>query len=312
MLIRGFVSTLRILATHMRFIRDSGGHGISKIGTGLERTFPTPKQRKILQHFPSPRFSIECLHAFDLYPTLAFSKSDQGQDLMAILIYQNLPEVSREFWSARREHVAEKTGDFRSSTFCEFGASDGYTFSNTFMLEKVFGWTGLLIEPNRTFHRELSRNRSSKLSYDVVGGKEIDVVFEGDTENPFLSSVRTSESCCEELAPIKSPLSGKTQEVLRSKPLEKILTEFDMENIFFLSMDVEGMELEILRSGFLDNWIFAFVTVETNGRNDESDIFSIMEEAGYIRLSGVSYITGGDAWFVHNKIMKHLPETLVQ
>lgn len=70
------------------------------------------------------------------------------------------------------------------------------------------------------------------------------------------------------------------------------------------------MELDILRSGFLDNWNFGFVTVETNGRNDESDIFSIMEEAGYIRSSGVSSIRGDDAWFVNNKIMKHLPETL--
>lgn len=92
------------------------------------------------------------------------------------------------------------------------------------MLEKFFGWTGLLIEPNSIFHRELSRNRSSKLSHDVVGGKEIDVVFWGDTENPLLSSVRTSDSFCEELASTKSPLSGKTSQVLRARPLEIILT----------------------------------------------------------------------------------------
>ena len=230
---------------------------------------------------------------------------------MAILIWQNLPEDARGFWEVVDE-TWQKTSPLGTAIFCEFGASDGYTFSNTFMLEKVFGWTGLLIEPNSTFHNELSRNRNSKISTKVVGEKEMDIVFECDTENPFLSYIRTPDSRCSEQSAAKSTFSSGTPQILRAKSLQQILTEFDMGNIFFLGIDVEGMELDILRSGFLENWSFGFVTVETNGRNNESDIFSIMEDSGYIRLAGISDLTGGDDWFVNKTIIKHLPATLLK
>ena len=41
--------------------------------------------------------------------------------------------------------------------FVELGAFDGITLSNTVMLERCFGWTGLLIEGNPTKYAELSR-----------------------------------------------------------------------------------------------------------------------------------------------------------
>ena len=36
----------------------------------------------------------------------------------------------------------------RGGSFAELGAFDGVSYSNTFMLEKCFGWRGVLIEAN--------------------------------------------------------------------------------------------------------------------------------------------------------------------
>ena len=38
-------------------------------------------------------------------------------------------------------------GDLFDRTFLEFGATDGISLSNSYMLENNFGWTGILAEP---------------------------------------------------------------------------------------------------------------------------------------------------------------------
>ena len=46
--------------------------------------------------------------------------------------------------------------------FVEFGSCNGLEFSNTLLLEKKFGWNGILAEPARYWHNELKK---SKLQY---------------------------------------------------------------------------------------------------------------------------------------------------
>jgi len=48
--------------------------------------------------------------------------------------------------------------------FVEIGANNGLTGSNTLLLERCFGWTGLLIEANPdTFHKLLQSGRNSTM-----------------------------------------------------------------------------------------------------------------------------------------------------
>ena len=47
--------------------------------------------------------------------------------------------------------------------FVEFGATNGYDISNTYILEKQFGWQGILVEPAKMWHENLIKNREMRL-----------------------------------------------------------------------------------------------------------------------------------------------------
>jgi hypothetical protein len=87
--------------------------------------------------------------------------------------------------------VLAALGQRRNGFFVEFGASDGITLSNTYMLEKEFGWTGILSEPNRTFAPKARANRSSCAvdSRCVWSATGETVLFTETTEYGELSTV---------------------------------------------------------------------------------------------------------------------------
>ena len=49
----------------------------------------------------------------------------------------------------------------RDGFFVEFGATDGVTGNNTLLLEREYGWTGILAEPNPHWHNDLFYNRNT-------------------------------------------------------------------------------------------------------------------------------------------------------
>ena len=52
--------------------------------------------------------------------------------------------------------------------FVEFGADDGITNSNTYTLEKYYGWSGILAEPSIYSHEKLFNNRSCNIETNCV------------------------------------------------------------------------------------------------------------------------------------------------
>ena len=74
-------------------------------------------------------------------------------------------QISQDLW------VLYETNFKRQGYFVEFGAADGLKWSNTYILEKSFGWSGIVAEPNPVFHEALRRHRQCYISTKCVTGR---------------------------------------------------------------------------------------------------------------------------------------------
>ena len=67
--------------------------------------------------------------------------------------------------------LAEKILDFFTSLdikngfFLEAGASNGFWQSNSYYLENILGWSGVLVEPNKNMFELCKQNRKNEKNY---------------------------------------------------------------------------------------------------------------------------------------------------
>ena len=89
----------------------------------------------------------------------------------------------------------------KKNFFVEFGATNGITHSNTYILEKELNWNGILVEPASVWHKELDSNRNcfidkrciftksgKKMEFLTVENKNDKIVYNGVDPEPGLSS----------------------------------------------------------------------------------------------------------------------------
>ena len=191
------------------------------------------------------------------------SKSENGQDLFALF--------------------ANKFK--RDGTFLEFGAYDGVTFSNTFLLEKRLNWSGVLIDPIPKHFEQMKLNRDciSIHAAITVSKKEFVKILESPASN--LSRPVSKRS-----------VTNKTHKVPAFTLVEIIDKYFPAKSLDYLSIDVEGEDLEILASVDFSKYEINAICVEHNNRINSKEILKYMEESGY-ELVWSEY-SGNDFWFI--------------
>ena len=151
----------------------------------------------------------------------------------------------------------------RDKFFVEFGATDGKTSSNTYLLEKVYGWDGILAEPNPIWHEELSKNRTSHISHKCVfteSNKTLDFL---KTEAPDLATIKGFGRDDE----FKTEREKSETISVETISLYDLLEEKNAPHIIdYLSVDTEGSEYGILNAFFQKNnkYDVRLITVEHN------------------------------------------------
>jgi FkbM family methyltransferase len=127
-------------------------------------------------------------------------------------------------------------GARRTGTFVDVGANDGVFVSNTFTLYRL-GWRGICIEPHPDAFAKLRVNRPLDLCVRCAAGsaaREVELVWDGDISEGARVGVSGSAGASVRVA------SRRLTEILDEA---KFPAELDL-----LSVDVEGYELDVLRS----------------------------------------------------------------
>ncbi|MEM9284256.1 MAG: FkbM family methyltransferase [Pseudomonadota bacterium] len=189
----------------------------------------------------------------------------------------SVSQLGQDLW------VLERTNFKRGGFFVEFGATDGVSLSNTYLLEREFGWRGLLAEPHPAYFAQLQRNRTSTMASVCIGqrtGDEVEFVL-ADEFSGMLRHLDHDSNASRRGAYAKFAENILT---LKTISLDEFLeTHNAPKDIDYISVDTEGSELEILSSFPFDKWNVRNWTIEHNFAADRDGIFELMKSHGYQR-----------------------------
>lgn len=188
----------------------------------------------------------------------------------------------------------------RNGTFLEFGATNGIELSNSFMLEKYFGWNGVLAEPSPQWHSELYKNRpSSTILTECIfseTGKQMDFFVSDNGELSTLEEFKKSDANSMPGNTQARNKSGYTCLVDTISLNDVILKYFKGAQIDYLSVDTEGSELLILENFSFEKYAPKIVTVEHNFSDSQNELDDLLTKNNYRRY--FKDFTQFDAWYV--------------
>lgn len=145
--------------------------------------------------------------------------------------------------------------------FVEAGGNDGVDQSNTFYLEKRLGWNGLLIEPFEPLSKLSSRFRSAETVAAALGAP----ADEGSKLQLTFSDLMTSNAYTRSGSPRWGGLMGPNPSTFSApvRTLSSILDDVRAPPVTLLSLDVEGVELEVLKGIDFTRHRPRFILIET-------------------------------------------------
>lgn len=167
----------------------------------------------------------------------------------------------------------------KNGYYVEVGAADGIIGSNTYALEKILGWKGVLCEPAKIFHTDLRNNRpKSQICHELVWSANGDEVNFVETTIPTLSGVEIFQNSDKNT----DYRISKKKYLLRSITLNQILKDYNAPKyIDYISIDCEGSELKILEGFNFERYSVEVFSIEHNFREDFYPIIELMERKGY-------------------------------
>lgn len=165
--------------------------------------------------------------------------------------------------------------------FVEVGCIDGRRFSNSLTFEER-GWRGICVEAHAGYIELLTKNRPNSIVCHCAAG-------EIDEETTFYANARGSLSTLDKSmekrwkADYAEYFSGFDVQNVSKVRLSTLFDRLEAPAIDFLSLDIEGYELQALKGIDFLRHRPAVLVVEVDAAEHELQIDAMLEAAGYVK-----------------------------
>ena len=169
----------------------------------------------------------------------------------------------------------EKYLNYRGGYFVELGSNNGVNQSNTYFYEKKKNWNGILIEPVLHNYLECRKNRSSKNKFfccacvsEQFNNSSVEMIYSDlmtipiNLESDIVNKVKHANHSNTIREPEKR--IDPVKFIVKARTLTDIFEEANApRRMDFLSLDVEGAEIEVLKGINFNKYNFKYILVET-------------------------------------------------
>jgi FkbM family methyltransferase len=167
----------------------------------------------------------------------------------------------------------------REGYFVEIGANNGYIMSNTYLLEKNYGWNGICVEATPYKITDLTNNRPNAICISNA------VHSESNLELDFTVNMFDILNVITEYAEISVDFLNQSGEIIKvvTRSLTDILNDNNApENIDYLSIDTNGSEFKVLEGIDFTKYKFNVITVKNSLIEERQNrIKEILTSNGY-------------------------------
>lgn len=185
--------------------------------------------------------------------------------------------------------------------FIDIGAAFPIKFSNSYALQQR-SWSGLLVEPNSTLLLTLEARKSQHVKIAPVAVSKSSGTSQLVRYGPLSSLVESAANDIYGAMRQRRIEQGNTEEITTQSFADLIATYRIPKQVGYLSIDVEGIDFEILQQFPFDLIQVQAVTIEHNlDLKLRSSINEYMKKYGFVRVS--RRWSSIDSWFIKTELI---------
>lgn len=162
-----------------------------------------------------------------------------------------------------------------NGVFLDIGANDPIFINNTYFLEKERGWTGLAFEPLESLNKKWSLRKTECMQVALGKVNGVREYTEYLQQYDYMSGFSS-------VVDFDGPIKDKYKVQVRK--LGEILEEKNITHVDYVSLDVEGAEIEVLQGIDFNKCDFTCFMVELEEREETFEVRKFFIENGYCFL----------------------------